>query len=76
MLRALPVLLVIALVVYLVIRFAQRRAGGGGGTPPRGPIAPDDDPSFLRDLDAQLWQQQQEHRAREEPNGEQEPPAS
>lgn len=33
-----------------------RPNGGAGGGPrrPRGPIAPDDDPDFLRDLDRQL----------------------
>jgi hypothetical protein len=27
---------------------------GGGGRPPRGPIAPDDDPDFLRKLDREM----------------------
>ncbi|GAB3225520.1 hypothetical protein GCM10027447_14960 [Glycomyces halotolerans] len=33
-----------------------RPGGGAGGGPrrPRGPVAPDDDPDFLRDLDKQL----------------------
>ncbi|GAB3653648.1 PLD nuclease N-terminal domain-containing protein [Glycomyces tarimensis] len=29
-------------------------AAGGGPKRPRGPVAPDDDPDFLRDLDKQL----------------------
>jgi hypothetical protein len=33
-----------------------RPGGGAGGGPrrPRGPVAPDDDPDFLRDLDRKL----------------------
>jgi len=38
----------------LWITVGRQRAGGGGGggggTRPRGPVGPDDDPSFLRDL--------------------------
>ncbi len=80
MLRVLPALLVLALLIYLVIRFAMRRGEGGGGGRgglPRRPLAPDDDPTFLRDLDSKVWEQQQEERrAREEQEREQEPPAS
>ena len=34
----------------------SRPGGGAGGGPrrPRGPVAPDDDPDFLRDLDRRL----------------------
>jgi len=31
-------------------RRARRQSGGPGGTPPRPPVAPDDDPDFLRGL--------------------------
>lgn len=60
MLRVLPTLVILGVVIYLVVRLIQRRGdGGGGGGRTRRPIAPDDDPGFLRDLDDQLWQDQQ-----------------
>ena len=37
------------------------------------PVAPDDDPTFLRDLDTQLWEQQQHERQHEQ---QEEPPAT
>lgn len=58
-------LVVIAVVIYVVVRLIEtkgalfRRGGGGGSNavrrpqPPRrptGPLGPDDDPEFLRDL--------------------------
>ena len=54
MLRVLPTLLVLALLIYLVVRIIQRR-GDGGQTHRHRPVAPDDDPNFLRELDSQLW---------------------
>ncbi|CAM3151967.1 hypothetical protein NODU109028_00165 [Nocardioides dubius] len=53
-------LIVIAVVIYLVVRTVEtrghpfrrppgRRPSGGGRGPSR-PVAPDDDPEFLRDL--------------------------
>lgn len=55
MLRLLLFVAVLALVIYVLIRTAQ---GRGSLTPPRGlksqpprPLAPDDDPEFLRELD-------------------------
>ena len=58
MLKVLVVVALFALAVYLLVRMRQR---AGGGRPisrprtpppaPRRPIAPDDDPDFLRDLD-------------------------
>jgi hypothetical protein len=57
--RALLFIVILGLVIYLTIRLIQRRGdGGGGGTFGRRPVAPDDDPTFLRDLDSQLWEQQ------------------
>ena len=54
--KALLVLLFLGAAIYVVIRLMQ---GGSGRTvrrrpptgPPQRPIAPDDDPDFLRDLD-------------------------
>ncbi len=49
-----------AVATYLVVRAIQRRgitpppfpgAGRGGRPAPKGPVAPDDDEEFLRDLD-------------------------
>ena len=58
MLKVLVLVALFALAVYLLVRMVQR---GGGGlpasrpkappTPPRRPVAPDDDLDFLRDLD-------------------------
>jgi|GraSoiStandDraft_4_1057263.scaffolds.fasta_scaffold393064_2 hypothetical protein len=56
MLRVLPTVLVLALLIYLVVRLIQRR-GHGGSSFRRRPIAPDDDPTFLKKLDSQLWEQ-------------------
>ena len=55
MLKLLLVLLVVGVAIYLAIRMmqgpgrspARRRPSG----PPPRPLAPDDDPDFLRDLD-------------------------
>lgn len=38
---------------------------GGGGPRPRGPVAPDDDPAFLRHLDEQTWRAKMEQLRRE-----------
>lgn len=58
--------LILGVVIYLLIRLVQRRGDGGGGhTFGRRPVAPDDDPTFLRDLDTQLWEQQQRERQQE-----------
>ncbi|WP_235737438.1 hypothetical protein [Nocardioides alcanivorans] len=62
--KLLLLLLIIAVVVYFVVRTIEtrghpfRRTPGGGGLPniarpkrrPTRPVAPDDDPEFLRDL--------------------------
>lgn len=63
--KLLLVIIILGVAIYLVVRMAElvasrRRAqrGGGGGslgrlkpTPrPSGPLGPDDDPEFLRDL--------------------------
>lgn len=66
MLRVVTALLLIGAVIYLLIRLFQRGGGkgsgspggsGGGNRPPKRPVAPDDDPTFLRDLDDQMWQE-------------------
>lgn len=47
------VVAILAAVVYGVIRLILSSSGGTGSTParPPRPVAPDDDPDFLRDLD-------------------------
>ncbi len=59
MLKVLIVVALLGLAIYLVVR-ALQRSGGSGQTsrrqtppssPPRRPVAPDDDLDFLRDLD-------------------------
>lgn len=70
MLRVLPTLLVLAVLIYLVVRLIQRR-GNGGTAFGRRPVAPDDDPGFLRELDTQLWEKKREQRRRHD-----EPPAA
>ncbi len=57
--RVLLFMVILGIVIYFTIRMIQRRGdSGGGGTFGRRPVAPDDDPTFLRDLDSQLWEQQ------------------
>lgn len=52
MLKVALVVAVLALALYLGIRLLQTRGNDDPGrTAPRRPIAPDDDPEFLRDLD-------------------------
>lgn len=60
MLRYLPVLIAVGAAIYLAIWWLQsrgdrRRSAGGGSRPqpraPRRPVAPDDDPEFLAELD-------------------------
>ena len=63
MLKALLFVVALGAVVFLVISMIQRRGGGGGGQlRKRGPVAPDDDPQFLRGLDDQLWQEKRRQR--------------
>ena len=60
-------LIALNVAIYLLIRLVQRRGDGGGGRGVgRRPVAPDDDPTFLRDLDTQLWEQQQRERRQEQ----------
>jgi hypothetical protein len=51
MLKVLLVVAAIAVVVWVLVRFALRRLDGGGGTSRPRVIGPDDDPDFLRGLD-------------------------
>jgi hypothetical protein len=46
---------------------------GGRGPGPRGPVAPDDDPEFLRRIDEQSWSARMEKLRREREGGQ--PPA-
>jgi hypothetical protein len=72
MARVVLFVLLLGIAIYLLIRLVQRRGDGGGGGFGRRPVAPDDDPRFLRDLDTQLWEQQQKERSEQkepdEPN--------
>lgn len=56
MIRFVVLLLLLALVLYgLFWAIDRRNSGGSGSTParpkPRGPVGPDDDEAFLRNLD-------------------------
>jgi hypothetical protein len=54
MLRLLIFLALLAAVVYAVFWLIERRAqngGSGGKAVPRGPVGPDDDEDFLRELE-------------------------
>ncbi|MFZ2501218.1 MAG: hypothetical protein WAW88_00905 [Nocardioides sp.] len=62
MLRLLLVIVVVAIALYFAVRMMQGagpRRGLGGARPrqPGRPIAPDDDPDFLRDLDRKRREQ-------------------
>jgi hypothetical protein len=46
---------------------------GGRGPGPRGPVAPDDDPEFLRRIDEQSWSARMERLRRERESGGQPP---
>ena len=74
--KLLLVIVVLGIAIYLVVRIVElqasrrRKRGGGGGTlgklrqmPPRpsGPIGPDDDPEFLRDLNRRKRHKDDEH---------------
>jgi hypothetical protein len=66
--RVLLFIVLLGIVIYLTVRMIQRRGDGGGGrTFGRRPIAPDDDPTFLRDLDSQLWEQQRREQSDDPP---------
>lgn len=64
MARVLVFVILLGIVIYLLIRFFQRPSGDGGSRFGRRPVAPDDDPRFLRDLDDQLWEEQRRQRDR------------
>lgn len=63
MARVLVFLVLLGVLIYFAIRLLQRPGGGSGGSRiGRRPVAPDDDPKFLRDLDAQVWEEQRRQR--------------
>ncbi|MFN8195606.1 MAG: hypothetical protein U0R80_15145 [Nocardioidaceae bacterium] len=56
MLKLILLLLLVGAAIYVAIRMVQGRGGTPArrrpaSPPPRRPLAPDDDPDFLRDLD-------------------------
>ncbi len=66
--RVLLFIALLGIVIYLMVRMIQRRGDGGGGrTFGRRPVAPDDDPTFLRDLDSQLWEKQRREQTDDPP---------
>ncbi|MEO8106610.1 MAG: hypothetical protein ABI720_04770 [Actinomycetes bacterium] len=68
--RVLLFIALLGIVIYFTVRMIQRRRGGEGGTGRsfgRRPLAPDDDPTFLRDLDSQLWEQQRREQSDDPP---------
>ncbi|WP_408897930.1 hypothetical protein ACJ5H2_02210 [Nocardioides sp. R1-1] len=70
--KLLLVVLVFAAVTYLAVRWLQDRGHGDQPAvrrtprpkPPTRPVAPDDDESFLRDLE---WRRRQQERRKEKP---------
>jgi hypothetical protein len=56
--RVILTLLILGLAIYLIVRLVQ--GTDGEKKPPRPPVAPDDDPGFLRDLDDQLWREKKD----------------
>ena len=53
MLKLIVVVALVALAIYLAVRFLDTRGRleEGGSAARRRPVAPDDDPEFLRDLE-------------------------
>ena len=62
MARVIVFVVLLGFVIYLAIRLIQRPGSGGTSRFGRRPVAPDDDPGFLRDLDTQLWEEQRKQR--------------
>jgi len=72
--KFLLVVIIVAALIYLLVRVVQTRGRPFGGTPssrgplppaPHHPLGPDDDPEFLRDLN-----RRQRHRKRDDhPDG-------
>ncbi len=74
--KALLVVAILALVIYLTIRLIEKRRGIPARRTPRSPlqpprraVAPDDDPEFLRDLE-QKRRREKRDRDRDEPHPE------
>lgn len=58
MLKALFLVALLAVAIYLAIRFMTKKGlDDGGSTARRRPVSPDDDPEFLRDLDRKRREQ-------------------
>lgn len=67
--KVLLVVILLGVVIYLVVRFIDRRTGGRGGQAlpgPARPLGPDDDPEFL-------WKLEKERRKRKKGKGQPEP---
>lgn len=81
------VVLILGPVLWLVVgrprvQFPPSGGGGGGGSGPggrgprpRGPVAPDDDPEFLKRLDEQSWSSRMDRLRKERDAGGGPPPA-
>lgn len=71
--KALIFVALLALAVYMTIRYVEKRRGGPVARGPKSPpprrraIAPDDDPEFLRDLEQK---RRRERREQDEHHGE------
>ncbi|TNM36299.1 hypothetical protein FHP29_19245 [Nocardioides albidus] len=69
--KLLLVVLLFAAVTYLAVRWLQEHGDGGAPArrttrprPPSRPVAPDDDETFLRDLE---WRRRQQERRKDQP---------
>jgi hypothetical protein len=64
-LKFLILLVLLGAAIYAIIRLTEGRNGrgrGGGGRAVRRPVAPDDDPDFLRDLNRKRPHKERPHK--------------
>ena len=72
--KFLLVIIIFAVVMYLAIRWMQDRGMGGPpakrrpSRPPNRPVAPDDDESFLRDLERKRRKQARDAKPPDQPD--------
>jgi len=65
-LRVLIMLALLFAVIYLTVRLVRGKGEGGTSWRPKRPSAPDDDPTFLRELDEKVWR---ERHQKKDPEG-------